>query len=114
MIELSKSQKKVARELIQLGLHRECKSFTDKITKFTNGSEWKTGDPHELYLKLYKKVTSFDKHIAKRYNDITGSHYLMAVFGLFQDEVLTPEDIARFDKEVQNELLGLKNIFDND
>jgi len=114
MIELTKTQKKVARELIDLGLQRECKSFTDKITKFTNSAEWKTGDSHELYIKLYKKVTSFDEHIAKRYDGLTGSHYFMAVFGLFQDEVLTPEDIARFDMEVQNELLGLKNIFDND
>jgi hypothetical protein len=55
MMELSKSQKKIARELIQLGLQRECKSFTDRITKFTNSAEWKSGDPHELYLKLYKK-----------------------------------------------------------
>jgi len=113
MIELTKTQKKVARELIDLGLQRECKAFMDKITKITNSPEWKTGNPHEQYLKLYKKVTSFDKHIGKRYNDLTGSYYLMAVFGLFQDEVLTPEDIARFDKEVRNELLGMKNIFDN-
>jgi len=114
MIELSKIQKKVARELIQLGLQRECKSFTDIITKFTNSPEWETGDSHELYLKLYKKVTSFDKHIGRRYNDLTGSHYLMAVLGLFYDEVLKPEDIARFDMDVQNELIGMKNIFDND
>ena len=114
MLELTKTQKKIARELIDLGLQRECKAFTDKITKFTNSPEWKTGNSHELYLKLYKKVTSFDKHIARRYNDLTGSHYLMAVFGLFQDEILTPDDIARFDIEVQNELLGMKKIYDND
>jgi len=114
MIELSKSQKKIARELIKLGLHRECKSFTNKIAEFTSGSGWNTGDPHELYLELYKKVTSFDKHIAKRYNDITGSRYLMTVFGLFQDGVLTMEDIVRFDIEVQNELLRMKKIYDSD
>jgi len=114
MIELSKTQKKIARELIQLGLQRECKSFTDKITKFTNSQEWKTGDPHEVYLKLYKKVTSFDKHIAKRYNDVTGSRYFMTVFGLFQDKVLTTEDIVRFDIEVQNELLRMKKVYDSD
>jgi len=114
MLALTKTQKKVARELIDLGLQRECKSFTDKITKFTNSPEWKTGDSHEIYLKLYKEVTSFNKHIAKRYNELTGSHYLVAVFGLFYDEVLKPEDIARFDIEVQNELLRMKSIFDND
>jgi len=112
MIELTKTQKKVARELIDLGLQRECKSFTDKITKFTNSPEWKTGNSHEFYLKLYKKVISFDKHIADRYNDLTGSHYLMAVFGLFQDGVLTQEDIERFDIDVQNELLRIKSIYE--
>ena len=114
MLELTKTQKKVARELIDIGLQRECKSFTDKITKSTNNPEWKTGNSHELYLKLYKKVTSFDKHIAKRYNNLTGSHYLMTVFGLFYDEVLKPEDIARFDMDVQNELVRMKSIYDND
>jgi len=113
MIELTKSQKKIARALIDLGLQRECKSFTDKITKFTNSSEWKTGDPHALYLKLYKKVTSFDKHIAKRYDNLTGSDYYMTVLGLFYDEVLTTDDIASFDTEVQNDLLRMKNFYDN-
>jgi hypothetical protein len=46
MIELSKDQKKIARELIQLGLQRECKSFTTQIEKFTNSQEWKTRDPN--------------------------------------------------------------------
>ena len=114
MIELTKSQKKIAQELIDLGLQIECRSFTDKITKFTNSSEWKTGNPHENYLKLYKKVTSFDKHIAKRYNNVTGSHYFMTVWGLFYDEVLTTEDISRFDSEVQNELLRLKSAYENE
>jgi hypothetical protein len=48
MIELSKSQKKIARDLIQLGLHRECKSFTKEITELTNSLEWEKENPHEL------------------------------------------------------------------
>jgi hypothetical protein len=112
MIELTKSQKKIARELIDLALQRECKAFTEKIKKFTNSTEWESGNPHGNYLKLYKKVTSFDKHIAKRHNNVTGSHYFMIVWGLFYDEVLTIEDISRFDSEVQTELLRLKSTFE--
>ncbi|GHU98757.1 hypothetical protein FACS1894159_01730 [Bacteroidia bacterium] len=108
MIELSKSQKKIARELIQLGLQHECKSFTDTIAEFVNSSEWETGDPHELYLKLYKKVTSFDKQIARRYDALSGSHYFITIFELFHDGILTTEDITRFDVEVQNELRKIK------
>ena len=110
MIELTKSQKKVARELIDLGLHRECKSFGMKIAKFANSSDWET-KPHELYLKLYKKVVSFDKNIARRYDGMTGSRYFNTVWGLFYDGILTEEDIDRFDDEVKNRLLGLKNNF---
>ena len=114
MIELTKSQKKIARELIDLGLQRECKAFTEKISRFTSSPEWKTGNSHENYLKLYKKVTSFDKQIARRYDNLTGSHYFMTVWGLFYDEVLTIEDISRFDIEVQNELLRLKSAYENE
>jgi hypothetical protein len=114
MIELSKSQKKIAHELIQLGLQRECKSFTDEITKFTNSLEWKTGGPHELYLELYKKVTSFDKQIARRYDNLGGSRYFITVWGLFLDGILTLEDISRFDTKVQEELLRMKGFYDAD
>ena len=110
MIELTKSQKKIARELIDLGLHRECKSFGMKIAQFANSSDWET-KPHELYLKLYKKVASFDKQLGRRYNDLTGSRYFITVWGLFHDGILTEEDISRFDDDVKNRLLALKTSF---
>jgi hypothetical protein len=112
MIELPKSQKKIARQLIELGLQRECKSFTKKIANLINSPEWETENPLELYLKLYKKVVSFDKHIGRRYDDLTGSRYFVAVLGLFRDGVLTTEDIARFDIDVQNRLLAISASFD--
>jgi len=114
MIDLSKSQKKVARELITLGLQRECKSFTAQVKEFTNSQEWETEDPHQFYLKLYKDVITFDKHIGKRYDNLGGSRYFMTVFGLFYDGILTTDDIAGFSTEVQNELLRIKQLYDND
>ena len=110
MIELTKKQKKIARELIDLGLQRECQSFKKEIEQFTGSSKWKTGNPKELYHKLYEIVTIFDKHIARRYNDLSGSHYFNTVLGLFYNEILKPEDIARFDIDVQNELLEIRDF----
>ena len=109
MIELTKSQKKISRELIALGLQRECQSFKNEVEQFTSSSEWKTGNPQELYHKLYNMVTTFDKHIAKRYDDLRGSRYFITVFNLFYNEILTLEDIARFDVEIQNKLVNIKD-----
>jgi len=105
MIELSKSQKKIARQLIDIGLQRECKTFTEKIARLTGSPKWETENPHELYLKLYKKVVYFNKHIARRYDGMTGSRYYITVLGLFMDGVLTTDDIAPFDVEMQERLI---------
>ena len=112
MIELSKSQKKIARQLIDVGLQRECKTFTEKIARFIGSPKWETENPHELYLQLYKKVVSFDKHIARRYNGLTGSHYFITVLGLFMDGVLTTDDIASFDIEIQERLIKLSQSYE--
>ena len=108
MIALTKSQKKIARELIDLGLQRECQAFKNEVEQFVNSLEWETGNSKELYHKLYNKTTIFDKHIGKRYDYLTGSHYFTTVLQLIYDEILTQEDIAHFDIEVQNELLRIQ------
>ena len=112
MIELSKSQKKIARELINLGLQRECQSFKNEIEEFTSSLEWKDGNPQELYHKLADKVVRFDKHIGKRYNDLTGSRYFIAILDLLHSKILTTEDIAQFDMEVQNEIMRVREFWD--
>ena len=113
MIELSKRQKGIARELIQLALQRECKSFVEELSKWMNSSKSEYETPHKLYLQLYRKIESFDGHIAKRYNDLTGSHYYVAVLSLLHDGILKPEDIASFGQDVQNQLLGHVEFFRN-
>ena len=104
MRELPKSQKKIARELINTGLKRECKKFMEGIQKFLQKSDIDLENSHGLYLNIYKKVDKFDNHIARRYNDMTGSKYFDTVLGLYFDKILTEKDIELFDEEVQKEL----------
>jgi len=112
VMELTKSQKKIARELISTGLQRECKTFLEKIETFMQNPRYKADNPHEVYLKLYKKVAAFDKHIARRYNGMIGSRYYITVLSLFVDKVLSLEDIAAFDEETQNGLIKLAKTFE--
>jgi hypothetical protein len=111
MTELTKSQKKIARELINLGLQREYLSFKNEITQFVNNSKWEASNPKEFYHQLYKKVNTFDVHIGKRYDYLTGSHYFNTVLSLIYDKILTQEDIERFDDEVQNEIVKMQNFW---
>lgn len=55
MIELTKSQKKTARKLINLGLQRECAKFMQSTKDFMNKNA-SAEDAHDAYLKLYDKV----------------------------------------------------------
>lgn len=109
-IELSKSQKRFARELIEKSLQIECAQFLEKIeTSIVNSK--KSTNPHKAYLNLYKKVKSFDKHIAKRYDDLRGSKYFVILVGLFIDEILTQEDFDCFDDELKEKLLNTVKLW---
>lgn len=111
-IELSKSQKKIARELIDKSLQKECAQFLEKI-EISITEYWKGKNPHESYLNLYRKVESFDKHIARRYDGLRGSNYYIALVGLFVDKILTQEDLNRFDEDLKQRLLNTAKLWDD-
>ena len=60
MIELTKSEKRKCRELIQLGLNRECAKFVEQIR---NLSQTTSEDPQAQYIAIYRKTRTFDKHV---------------------------------------------------
>lgn len=112
-LELSKSQKKIARELIHNSLQKKCFQFLEKIKVSVNRSQ-EGKSPHETYLNLYKKVESFDKHIAWRYDDLRGSKYFMILVGLLLDEILVQEDLNRFDEDMKERLLNACELWNRD
>ena len=102
MTELNKEQKKIARRLIDIGLERECAVFNLRM-KTLAGHHLNTrlAKPnHQRYLDIYKLTNEFDKHIADRYDGLTGSRYFMTVVNLYCDGVLKDEDIIEFDEDV--------------
>jgi bacterioferritin-associated ferredoxin len=108
MHELSKSQKKIARQLIDKGLQTECGKCLKKVESFFNKSKTAQLSNHETYLNLYQLIKKFDKHLARRYDGLSGSHYFTTVLGLYMDNVITEEDLEAFDEETRNKLIQLK------
>jgi len=92
-MELSKSDKKAAREIIEKGLQQEfAKGLFDADT-ILDGWKNKRTNNRDTYHKLYKKIIDFDKHIARRYDRMTGSTYLFIIAGQLNDEVISENDL---------------------
>ncbi len=95
-IELSKKEKKLAREIIEMGLQKEfAKGLSDADTIL---SKWKnrTQNNREAYHLLYNHIIDFDKHIAKRYDRITGSNYIFIIAAQLYDSIITEDDLTDF------------------
>lgn len=121
--ELTKSDKRLCRELIHVGLERECKKFVEEMQKVVSKQIPLTelnapyreengvaveGPWHKQYIKIFRKVRSFDKHVARRYDGMTGGHYLDAVLALYCDDLVTNDEISGFSEKVKEFLKRYK------
>lgn len=108
---LTKAQKKAARTLIDTALERDCASFIQKISKLVEKPLNEVDKPnHARYIDLYKAVETFDKHLASRYDGITGGKYFDTVSFLLADGCLTDEDLLICDETMKSELIRVKEI----
>ena len=79
--ELSKQQKRIARQVIDIGLVRELESSLGEID--LEIQQWKDGkDTKTTYHSIYQKLTKFDKHIVRRYDEMKGATYLFILAAL--------------------------------
>lgn len=99
---LSKPQKKICRQLIDMALQRQCAGFIDDLSGVV--AEVKSNDktPLENYHRLYKLMYSFDKLIAETYDDLRGSRYFITVVSIYMSGVLTDDDISVLDENLLN------------
>jgi hypothetical protein len=100
-MELSKADKKTAREIIEKGLQQEfAKCLFDADTIL---DDWKNqvSVNRDAYHKLYKQIVNFDEHLAQRYDRITGSNYLFIIAGQLNDGVILENDLNGFTIEAR-------------
>ena len=109
-MELSKKDRKTAREIIEVGLQKEfAKGLFDADTILT---KWKNKaiDNREAYHSLYRQITGFDKHIARRYDNMTGSKYLLIITAQLRDRIITENDLDGFSEEVKQTIILIASI----
>lgn len=104
--QLTKSQKKTARIVMDKGLENHYKrGLSDAeaiLIKWREGGFPRTRD---AYMKLFQCIKRNDKNIARIYNDKGGSRWVEIMALQLADGVITIEDLRDFDEEVCNTIV---------
>jgi len=109
-LDLTKSQKKIARQVIEIGLVREFESGIGKIDRIIQQWKGEKLETKETYYQIYNSLKKFDKHIARRYDGMTGSGYLFIMAGQLADKAITIDDLNVFDPDVRNRIISISRI----
>jgi hypothetical protein len=105
--ELSKPQKKIARNLIESGLMKEYEKGISMIDEII--LKWKNNQlgNREAYLKIYEKLDKFDKHISHRYDRMSGSSYMYILAHQLADGLISVDDLDELDENFRAAVLFL-------
>ncbi len=95
--ELSKREKKIARACIDKGMEAEFKEGLENFQAIMQ--DWQAGkfaSNKEAYHQLFKAVDEKDDAIARRYDGLSGSRWLITVVELFREGYISDDDIKDF------------------
>jgi hypothetical protein len=109
--QLSKSQKKIARIVMDKGLdnhyNRALKDAESILLKWRGGGFNNT----EAYMNLYKSIRNNDKNIANIYNDKGGSKWVEILAMQLADRVITVSDLRDFESDVSEAIVTLSELY---
>lgn len=113
-MELPKKDKKVAREVIEKGLQIEFLNGLNKAKEVIQNWEKNKMENREAYHLLFSTIYDFDKHIANRYDGMTGSKYFHTVVEQLADGIITEDDLSDFSPEVSEKIKEIKKRWEED
>lgn len=98
-MELSKSDKRIARTIIEKGLLNEFVKGLNKADKILNDWKQGKGDVRESYYALFKHISGFDKGIARRYDGMRNSDLLFVVIQQLNEGLIDKQELDSFSEE---------------
>lgn len=109
-MELSKSDKRIARTIIEKGLMKEFEKGLNKADKILNDWKQGKGDVRESYHALFKHISGFDKGIARRYDGMRNSDLIYIVIQQLNEDLIEKQDLEAFSAEGQAFIQGLLSL----
>ena len=108
---LSKKEKAVLRQLIEKGVQAEFKKALDDAAVIIQ--KWQNNEltEREAYHKLFKSIHDKDKFIARRYDNVTGSHYVETVVAIYRDKQISDDDLSELSDDLREHIKRIAAIF---
>ncbi|GAA3984579.1 hypothetical protein [Mucilaginibacter dorajii] len=112
--KLSKSDKKVVRELIDKGIASEFKKGMEELDLIMQKWRDEGVNDQQHYAELYGAIRDFDKYIARRYDDLRGSRYVSTLTFMIADDIVSISDLDGLSTEFRDEMASVvKKIKDS-
>lgn len=113
-MQLTNAQKKAARQIINISLQRDYRKALAEVETIVG--RWRNEElsDRDAYMKLYQTVKRSDKTIARRYNGISGSQYIIALVGLFMEGLITADDLDILGDELKKFIIDKAEFLKND
>ena len=108
--EFSKPEKKIVRQVIETGLQRDFESSILDIDQIIQQWKSKKLSNQEAYHEIFGTVKKNDKYIARMYNDLRGSTYMMVLQGLLANKTITEADLSGFSETTRNAILEIRRV----
>jgi hypothetical protein len=109
--QLSKSQKKIARIVMDKGLdthyYNALKDAESILSKW-HGGAFKNNA--EAYMNLFKSIEDNDNNIERIYDDKGGSRWVEVMAMQLANGVIGTDDLKDFDQEVKDAILGISKF----
>ena len=109
--DLSKSQKKIARRVMDKGIdehYRRALADAEKII-----TRWRKGEysgNKDAYMSLFKKINQNDNNISRTYDGKGGSRWVEIMSMQLAQGVISREDLIDFDEEVRDAIVFMSGI----
>ena len=110
--ELSKSQKKIARNVMDKGIEQHYNLGLKEIEKILQ--KWRDGESgakDSYMMKLFEKLNRIDKNISRIYDGKGGSRWVEVMAGQYADGVIGESDLDEFEDEVKQMIISYGEFF---
>jgi hypothetical protein len=75
-------------------------------------NDWKNNSTNnrDAYHLLYQKIKNFDKHIARRYDGMTGLKYLYIIVAQLADGIISENELEDFPDAIKQKIKFLADV----